>query len=623
VHNSSYTYFSILFSFGYYGIARVSGANYSWPEALTTSMFLPFFASDLPKVFAIRLLGGIQGSLIVAIGVGTAMNFLRRKLDSVRRAATAFSDRLDDQVARGKYLILETKPSSASIAREGAAGNEEGSGARDDEDRRFSEELLKLRQRIAAARSSEPPNAQSPEGGDGVSSAKEPRNPASDLFELGTKYEMRFEWPEALDAYRRTWEIEKRPRYGLKYASMAQGLNRFREARAIYEEILGLQMDSAERAEALNNLGVLYNDTNSASKAEQAFAEALEIRRKLAETTPERYSLEAAETLNNFAILYYATQRGLRAEEALCEALAIYRKVSGSNAQEVPPKLAASLDNLGLLYDSTQRPESAEESFREALEIRRKLADSNPCVYLPDLATTLSNLGIHCMKTKQLAEAERMFEEALAIRRALAEVIPESYLPAKATSLHNLGVFYADINRIPIAENFYCGVLAIYRRLAEIEPDQYLPDVASTLNCLGEFYGNTRRTGLAEEAFGEALEISRSLSAADPEARLPEVVATLGSLASLYLSTKRTKMATAQAAEAERLLDPLWRANPALYGDQMARVLAIRAQICESIMSSSAEASAFAQRAFAAAQDPALKEEIRLLIEGPRSAQTP
>ena len=51
--------------------------------------------------------------------------------------------------------------------------------------------------------------------------------------------------------------------------------------------------------------------------------------------------------------------------------------------------------------------------------------------------------------------------------------------------------------------------------------------------------------------------------------------------------------------------------------DRMARVLAKRAQIRESIMSSSAEASAFAQRAFAATQDPALKEEIRLLIEGP------
>jgi hypothetical protein len=82
-------------------------------------------------------------------------------------------------------------------------------------------------------------------------------------------------------------------------------------------------------------------------------------------------------------------------------------------------------------------------------------------------------------------------------------------------------------------------------------------------------------------------------------------------------------MAVAQASEAERILDPLWRAKPALYGDEMARVLATRAQICELVMGSSAEASAFARRAFEAAQDPALKEELRLLIESLCPEQTP
>jgi hypothetical protein len=130
-------------------------------------------------------------------------------------------------------------------------------------------------------------------------------------------------------------------------------------------------------------------------------------------------------------------------------------------------------------------------------------------------------------------------------------------------------------------------------------------------------------TGQAEEAFVEALEIRRRLSATAPETHLPEVVETLGSLADFYLSTKRAKMAVAQASEAERILDPLWRAKPALYGDEMARVLATRAQICELVMGSSAEASAFARRAFEAAQDPALKEELRLLIESLCPEQTP
>jgi tetratricopeptide (TPR) repeat protein len=618
-----YTYFAILFSFGYYGMARVSGVNYSWAEALTTSMFLPLYATDLPKPFAIRLLGGLQGSLILAVGIGTVMNFLRRKLDAVRRAAIAFSDRLDEQVAGGKHPVLESMRSATHTAGGAQAlTNEAAIGTGDDEDDRFSGELDRLRQQVAAARSSEGPDIQLAECERGANLAMEPGDPASALFELGERHEMRIERPKALDAYRSAWEIEKRPKYGIRYASVAQVLNRIREAVSTYEEILGLQLDLAERADVLSNLGVLYKDSSYTSKAERAYTEALAIRRKLAETAPEKHSPEVASTLNNFAILYHATQRDPSAEEALCEALAICRKFSARSAQEIQPRLAASLDNLGLLYAYTQRPVNAEECFREALEIRRNLAGSNPFGYLPDLANTLTNLGIHCWDMKQLTEAQRMFEEALAIRRALAEVVPESYLPEKATSLHNLGVFYADTNRIPMAENSHCGALAIYRRLAEIDPDQNLPNVASTLNCLGKLYGSTQRAAQAEEAFGEALEIRRRFSTTDPATRVPEVVATLGSLAEFYLSTKRIRIAAAHASEAERLLDPLWRANPALYGDEMARVLATRAQICESIMGSGAEARTFAKRAFEAALDPSFKEEIQLLIESVRSEQT-
>jgi hypothetical protein len=85
---SIYTYVAVLFSFAYYGIARVSGVSYSWPDAMLTSVFIPFFISDLPKILAVKLLGGIHCLLVVVVGIGTIVNFLRRKLDDIRRAAT-------------------------------------------------------------------------------------------------------------------------------------------------------------------------------------------------------------------------------------------------------------------------------------------------------------------------------------------------------------------------------------------------------------------------------------------------------------------------------------------------------------------------------------------------------
>jgi tetratricopeptide (TPR) repeat protein len=71
----------------------------------------------------------------------------------------------------------------------------------------------------------------------------------------------------------------------------------------------------------LNNLGLLYSATQRMRDAEEAYAEALAIRRKLAEANPDAYLPDVATTLNNLAILYSATQRMSQAEEAYAEAL--------------------------------------------------------------------------------------------------------------------------------------------------------------------------------------------------------------------------------------------------------------------------------------------------------------
>jgi hypothetical protein len=107
-------YIAALFSFAYYGIARVSGVSYSWPDAFVTSMFIPFFYSDLPKILAVKLSSGIQCLVVLGVSIGTVVNFLRRRLDAIRRAATDLTDRFADQSIGEKYIILETKFSAAS-----------------------------------------------------------------------------------------------------------------------------------------------------------------------------------------------------------------------------------------------------------------------------------------------------------------------------------------------------------------------------------------------------------------------------------------------------------------------------------------------------------------------------
>ena len=113
---SIYIYIAFLFSFAYFGIARIAGVHYSWPDALISSVFIPFFISELPKILAVKLLGGIHCVLVLAVGIGTVINFLRRKLDAIRKAATDYSNRLADDSIQEKYSILEQKFSTTNSA---------------------------------------------------------------------------------------------------------------------------------------------------------------------------------------------------------------------------------------------------------------------------------------------------------------------------------------------------------------------------------------------------------------------------------------------------------------------------------------------------------------------------
>lgn len=104
-----YMYIALLFSFSYYGIARVGGISYSWLDAVVASLFIPFFVSDLPKLLALKLLGGLQCVLVLAVGISTLVNFIQRRLRAIHAAAITIGKRLGDETIREKFLILEAK----------------------------------------------------------------------------------------------------------------------------------------------------------------------------------------------------------------------------------------------------------------------------------------------------------------------------------------------------------------------------------------------------------------------------------------------------------------------------------------------------------------------------------
>ncbi len=394
-----------------------------------------------------------------------------------------------------------------------------------------------------------------------------------DLYELGTIYELRFEWPQALAAYRQAWELGKNPNYGFQYAYSAQKLNRFSEAIAVYEALLEIYANHADRAHTLNNLANLFSDTQRMREAEEAFVEALSIYRKLAETNPGAYLTDVAMTLNNLANLFSATQRIREAEEAFGEALATNRKLAETDPGAYLTDVAMTLNNLAILYRGTQRMREAEEAYGEALTIYRKLAEGNTDAYLPDVAAMLNNLAVLYSNTQRMREAEEAYEEALAIRRKLSETNPDAYLTYVATTLNNLASLYRSTQRMREAEEAFGDALTTCRKLAEADPDAYLCYVPITLNNLANLYGSTQRMREAEEAYEEALAIRRKLAEANPDAYLPDVAMTLNNLAILYCDTQRVREAEEANEEALAAYRKLAEANPHAYLPDLAMTL--------------------------------------------------
>src|SRR3954451_1374459 len=73
-----------------------------------------------------------------------------------------------------------------------------------------------------------------------------------------------------------------------------------------------------------------------------------------------------------------ASQTGSKAEKAYSEALAIYRELAARDPGAYRPNVAITLNVLGILYNDTGRLAEAEKVFSEALTIYRDLEASNP-----------------------------------------------------------------------------------------------------------------------------------------------------------------------------------------------------------------------------------------------------
>jgi tetratricopeptide (TPR) repeat protein len=326
--------------------------------------------------------------------------------------------------------------------------------------------------------------------------------------------------------------------------------------------------DHPKTADALNDLGFIFQKIGNYAKAEPLYQEALQIRQKV--LGPEHP--DTANSLNNLASLYWAMGEYVKAEPLLKEALGIRQKVFGSGH----PDTAQSLNNLAELYQAMGEYAKAEPLLQEALRIRQKvLGSENPdtAVSLNNLAeldrvmgeyskaeplyqeglrilqkvlgpehretaTILNNLASLYQDMSEYAKAEPLLQEALQI---LQEILGKEH-PDTARSLNNLAALYEAMGEYAKAEPLYQGALQIRQKLLGTE---HL-DTAQSLNNLGGLYEDMDEYAKAEPLYQEALQIRQKVLG--PEH--PDTAQSLDNLAVLEFDLGRIDQAAAFARQA-------------------------------------------------------------------------
>ncbi len=301
-----------------------------------------------------------------------------------------------------------------------------------------------------------------------------------------------------------------------------------------------------------NNLSVRQSAMGQRAEALASIAEAVRIRRELAEANPDAFlpDLAVAEQSSHMQ-----SEMGQRAEAlaSIAEAVRIRRALAEANPM-LSARLAMSLNNQANMQSEMGQRAEALASIAEAVRHYRALAEANPDAFLPDLAMSLNNQANMQSEMGQRAEALASIAEAVRIRRALAEANPDAFLPDLAMSLNNQANMQSEMGQRAEALASIAEAVRIRRALAEANPDAFLPDLAMSLNNQAIMQSEMGQRAEALASIAEAVRHYRALAEANPDAFLPDLAMSLNNQANMQSEMGQRAEALASIAEAVRHL---------------------------------------------------------------------
>jgi len=276
-------------------------------------------------------------------------------------------------------------------------------------------------------------------------------------------------------------------------------------AATVLTQLADQSSDMGQRAAWLLELASRLADLGRWDEGLAAIEEAVAIRRRQVETSPDTFLPDLALSLNNQTAILGTLKRWDEALAAAEEAVAIRRDLAEDNPDTVLPDLASSLNNQSHCLNEMGHPEQALAANDEAVAIRRDSTLNRPEM-LFGLGAALNNRAISLDALKRPAEALAAVEEATRIYRELAETRPDAYLSIFARSLNNQSNSLAALKRPAEALAAVEEATRVYRILALLRPAAFLSDLADSLHNQS---WRLREMGREEEALAAMAESNR------------------------------------------------------------------------------------------------------------------
>ncbi|MBC7910475.1 MAG: tetratricopeptide repeat protein, partial [Pyrinomonadaceae bacterium] len=261
-------------------------------------------------------------------------------------------------------------------------------------------------------------------------------------------------------------------------------LSEMQKAIEFFQQSLPLRREANDRpgeAVTLNNFGVAYRSLGEMQKALEFYNQSLAVTRLTGDRDNQ------ASTLNNIGAVYRALGEMQKALDAYAQALPLFHELKNVRGE------AVTLSNLGSVYKSLGERNKALEFYNQSLEKAREAKDRRI------EGTTLNNIGVAHRILGDLPKALEIFNQALALHKASGDRRGE------ATVVTNLAGVFATLAERPKALEFYSESLKLWRAVGDRGGE------AGVLQSTGEVLYLTGEKDKALEYFNEALPLRRSV----------------------------------------------------------------------------------------------------------------